>query len=389
MTAKLTASSRARRVAPFIAMDMMREANSLEATGEDIVHMEVGQPSAGPPSQVVEAAKSALDRDKIGYTNATGLPAFRERIAAHDRETYGVDVGPERIIVTTGSSAGFVLAFLAAFEAGGRIGLPMPGYPAYKNILSALDLEMVPIDTSACTRWAPDPADLQALTGSAESAIDGLLVASPANPTGTMLSPAALKSTAEICRANGTWFISDEIYHGLVYGMEQACALQFSDEAIIINSFSKYFCMTGWRIGWMIVPETLVRAVECLAQSLYISAPTLSQFAALAAFDAHEELERQKAKYARNRDMLLNELPGIGFSEFPPVDGAFYIYADVGRFTNDSFEFAGKMLRETGVATTPGADFDAELGHRFIRISFAGAEDRMAEAVRRLRTWLR
>lgn len=382
----LNASARAQRVAPFIAMDMMREANVLEASGSDIVHMEVGQPSSPPPRKVVEAAKAALDTDKIGYTNATGIPALKERIARHYKDAYGLSVSPDRVVVTTGSSAGFVLAFLAAFEPGANLALPMPGYPAYKNILAALDFGLVPIETGPKTRWAPEPAEIARLAG--EGSVSGLLVASPANPTGTMLSPEALKQTAEICRDSGIWFISDEIYHELCFGMEQACALSYSDDAIVINSFSKYYSMTGWRIGWMIVPERLVRPVECLAQSLYISAPTVSQMAAVAAFDALEELEVHKAKYARNREMLLNELPGIGFSEFTPVDGAFYIYADVSRFTNDSNDFALKMLREIGVATTPGADFDAERGHRFIRMSFAGSEDEMGEAVKRLRGWL-
>lgn len=384
----LSASDRSARVAPFLAMDMMREANHLETTGSDIVHMEVGQPSSAPPRQVIEAAKAALDVDRIGYTNALGLPSLRERIAQHYAETYGLSVPAERIVVTTGSSAGFILSFLAAFEPGDRVALPMPGYPAYKNILAALDLELVPLETSARTRWAPDALDVQRLAADPKSPISGLLVASPANPTGTMLSPDALKRLAQTCESSGVRFISDEIYHGLVYGMEQASALSYSDEAVIINSFSKYFCMTGWRIGWMIVPEPLLRPVECLAQSLYISAPTLSQHAALAAFDAGDELEAHKQMYARNREMLLNELPTFGFSEFTPVDGAFYVYADVARFTNDSFEFAEKMLREIGVATTPGADFDAQLGHRFIRMSFAGTECQMIEAVKRLRSWL-
>lgn len=385
---KLSASDRSARVAPFLAMDMMREANQLEANGSDIVHMEVGQPSSAPPRQVIEAAKAALDVDRIGYTNAFGLPALRERISQHYADTYALSVPAERIVVTTGSSAGFILSFLASFEPGDRVALPMPGYPAYKNILASLDLGLVPLETSARTRWAPDPSEVERLATDPENPISGVLVASPANPTGTMMSPDALKQLAQTCEAKRVRFISDEIYHGLVYGMEQACALSYSDEAVIINSFSKYFCMTGWRIGWMIVPEPLLRPVECLAQSLYISAPTLSQHAALAAFDAVEELEGHKNMYARNREMLLNELPGFGFSEFTPVDGAFYIYADVARFTNNSFEFAEKMLREIGVATTPGADFDAELGHRYIRMSFAGSERQMQEAVKRLRAWL-
>ncbi len=385
---KTSSLNRARSVAPFLAMDMMREANAREAAGEDIVHMEVGQPSAPPPAQVIAAAKSVLDKDKIGYTDALGVPALRERIAQHYADQYGVSVPPERVVITTGSSAGFVLAFLAAFEPGARVGLPMPGYPAYKNILSALDLETIPIETNPNTRWAPKLEDIRRLATRPQDAIDGLLVASPANPTGTMLCPEALKQTAQVCDEAGIWFISDEIYHGLVYGVSQACALEYSDDSIIINSFSKYYCMTGWRIGWAIVPERLLRTIECLAQSLYISVPTLSQFAAIAAFDATDYLETQKNIYARNRELLLNELPAIGFSEFTPVDGAFYIYADVSKFSNDSFAFAGKMLREIGVATVPGADFDSERGHRFLRLSFAGSQGRMNEAVKRLKGWL-
>lgn len=384
MANALTASRRSAAVMPFLAMDMMREANHLEATGSDIVHLEVGQPSSLPPRLVVEAAKSALDKDKIGYTNALGLPELRERIAQHYKDAYRLSVPAERIVVTTGSSAGFILSFLAAFEDGDRVGLPIPGYPAYKNLLSALDLEMVPLETGPKNRWAPAAEDVLAIA----DRLSGLLVASPNNPTGTMVTPKALEAICTACKQAGLWFISDEIYHGLTFGVEQASALQYSDDAIVINSFSKYYCMTGWRIGWMVVPEVLLRPVECLAQSLYISAPTLSQHAAIAAFDAVEETEALKAVYAANREMLLNELPKAGFTEFTPVDGAFYIYTDVSRFTNDSFDFAAKMLREIGVATTPGADFDGERGHRFIRLSFAGSEAHMREAVKRLKVWL-
>jgi aspartate/methionine/tyrosine aminotransferase len=377
-------STRSAAIKPLLLMDMLREANGLEAAGSDIIHMEVGQPSSPPPRAVVDAATRALASDRIGYTNALGLPQLRERIARHYRDTYAVRVPAERIVVTTGSSAGFVLAFLAAFEAGDKVALPIPGYPAYKNILAGLGLEMAELVTGPNSRWAPDPDDITAMEGD----IQGVLIASPNNPTGTMLTPHALARVCEACKAAGIWFISDEIYHGLTYDVEQATALQFSDDAIVINSFSKYFCMTGWRIGWMVVPERMLRAVECLAQSLYISAPTLSQFAAMGAFDAGEETESLKAVYAANRAMLLEELPNAGFTDFTPVDGAFYIYADVSRLTNDSFAFAEKMLREIGVATTPGADFDGTRGNRFLRFSFAGSTAHMLEAVARLKTWL-
>ncbi|MGI9413950.1 MAG: pyridoxal phosphate-dependent aminotransferase [Hyphomicrobiales bacterium] len=373
-------------VAPFIVMDMMREANRAESRGERIIHMEVGQPSSPPPQRVIEAAEAALRSDRIGYTEAFGLPALRERIARHYRDAYGLDIAPERVVVTTGSSGAFVLGFLTAFDHGARVALPVPGYPAYRNILSALGIEVVPIHTRAENRWTPTVEDLrQAAHG---GPLAGLLIASPANPTGTMIERDALAALVGHCAETGAWLVSDEIYHRLTYGMDETCALAVSDEAIVINSFSKYYCMTGWRIGWMIVPPRLLRPIECLAQNLFISPPTLSQHAALAAFDATEELDRRRAQYAVNRELLLTELPGIGFEEFSPVDGAFYIYTNVSRFSNDSFDFAQKMLREAGVAATPGADFDDVDGAHYLRLSFAGSTDEMQEAVTRLKRWL-
>ena len=383
----LKPSRRASTVAPFLAMDMLREAGSLGAAGADIVHMEVGQPSGLPPKLVAEAAERALRSDQIGYTEAKGLPALRQRIAAHYAEAYGVSVDPEQVVVTTGSSGSFVLAFLAAFDAGANVALASPGYPAYRNIFKALGINVVDIPTSAADRWAPTVDAVRELV--TNGGVEGLLVASPGNPTGTMLKPETLAALAETCSQNGTWFISDEIYHGLEYAVPIATALTTSRDAIVINSFSKYYCMTGWRIGWMIVPPSLIRTAEVLSQSLYISAPTLSQHAAIAAFDAIEELEQRKAVYAGNRELLLDALPQLGIEDFSPVDGAFYIYADVGRFTNDSFAFAQKMLSEIGVATTPGADFDPERGHRYLRLSFAGSRGEMEKAVSRLRGWLK
>ena len=373
-------------VAPFIVMDMMRAANRAEARGERIVHMEVGQPSAPPPRKVIEAGEAALRTDRIGYTEALGLPALRERIAAHYQDAYGLEIGPERVVVTTGSSGAFVLAFLAAFDHGARVALPVPGYPAYRNILASLGIEVAPIHTRAENRWTPTLDDMQRCAR--EGAVSGLLLASPANPTGTMIERSALADLARHCAETGAWLISDEIYHRLTYGLEETCALTVSDDAIVINSFSKYYCMTGWRIGWMIVPPSLVRPIECLAQNLFISPPTLSQHAALAAFDATEELDERRKVYAANRKLLLAELPAIGFEEFSPVDGAFYIYANVSRFSNDSFDFAQKMLKEAGVAATPGADFDDVNGAHYLRLSFAGSTAEMEEAVSRLKTWL-
>jgi aspartate/methionine/tyrosine aminotransferase len=373
-------------VSPFLAMDMLRSANEIESQGGDVVHMEVGQPSGPPPVRVAEAARAALDKGIIGYTEALGMPALRSRIAQHYRQAYDLNISADRVVVTTGSSGAFMLSFLGAFDAGDKVALPVPGYPAYRNILAALGIDVVPFHLSAADRWAPTAAAIASLAES--PGIHGVLVASPSNPTGTMIEASALGDMAQECARRGIWFISDEIYHRLTYGIDAACALSYSDDAIVINSFSKYYCMTGWRIGWMIVPERLVRTMECLAQSLFISPPALSQFAALAAFDASDELDARHGVYKQNRELLLNELPGIGFEDFAPVDGAFYVYANVSRFSNDSFTFAQKMLSEAGVAVTPGADFDERDGHHYVRLSFAGSHQEMIEAVRRLRRWL-
>jgi len=373
-------------VAPFHAMDVLAEANAREAAGARIVHMEVGQPGAPAPRPVIEAARRTLDKGVIGYTEALGITELRERIARHYAETYGVAVPVERIAITTGSSAAFNLAFLAGFDVGDRVALPTPGYPAYRNILKALGLDAVEIETTAASRWALTPEMIRAAHAAAP--LKGVLVASPANPTGTMMQPPALAALIEACAELGIWFISDEIYHGLVYEGRAETALAVSDDAIVINSFSKYYCMTGWRVGWMIVPERLVRPIERLGQNLYLSVPELSQRAAVAAFEAKDELETIKAGYAANRGLLLERLPQIGFDELLPVDGAFYIYASVRNFSNDSMDFAKRMLAEAGVAASPGVDFDPLRGHSYIRFSFAGTTEAIDEGTDRLAHWL-
>jgi aspartate/methionine/tyrosine aminotransferase len=377
--------SRRGQVPPFIVMDVMRAAAEREAGGADVLHLEVGQASTGAPRAVVAAAEAALrSGDALGYTLALGLPALREAIARHYRDWYGLALDPARVVVTTGSSGAFLLGFLAAFDAGDRVALASPAYPAYKNILRALDIEPVELEAGAAERWQAVP-ELVRRAGK----VDGLVVASPANPTGTMLTAAELGAIVRHCAAAGIRLVSDEIYHGLTYGPEAASALQFGDEAIVVNSFSKYFSMTGWRLGWMVLPPALLRAVECLAQNLFISPPALSQRAALAVFDAHEELEANRAKYARNRALLLEELPKAGFDRLAPADGAFYLYAEIGHLTNDSEAFCRRMLAETGIAATPGVDFDPRRGSATMRFSFAGAEAAIAEAARRLRAWKR
>jgi aspartate/methionine/tyrosine aminotransferase len=370
-------------ISPFIVMEVMRAARELAAGGTDVLHLEVGQPSTPAPTGVLRAAHAALDRELIGYTEALGLPELRERLARHYAERYGVAVPAERIAVTVGSSGAFILAFIAAFEAGDRVALASPGYPAYRNILKALDIEAVELPATADTRFQPTVELLDKVKGR----LDGLIVASPANPTGTMLSLADYRKLAGYCQSRGVRLISDEIYHGLTYGPPSVSALQASDQAVVVSSFSKYFSMTGWRLGWMALPQDLVRPVECLAQNLFISAPALSQHAALAAFDCQEELEANRLRYAKNREILLNELPYAGFRDFAPADGAFYLYADVTHLTDDSPGFCRRMLAEIGVAITPGNDFDPARGHTSVRFSFAGSTETMVEAARRLRAW--
>ncbi|MFI4986785.1 MAG: pyridoxal phosphate-dependent aminotransferase [Alphaproteobacteria bacterium] len=369
---------------PFIVMDVLRAANERQAAGAEVCHLEVGQPGTGAPQAVLAAARAALDGHRLGYTEALGMTSLRARIARHYGERYGIAVPLERIVVTTGSSGAFVTAFLAAFDPGDRVALAAPSYPAYRNILAALGIEPVILAASEATRYQPT-VELVAAAGP----LDGLIVASPSNPTGTMLAPAELAALALYCDGAGIRFVSDEIYHGITYEAPAATALASSENAVVVNSFSKYYSMTGWRIGWMVAPADLVRPIECLAQNLYISPPTLSQIAAEAAFDCTAELDAIVAGYARNRALLLDELPKAGFDRFAPPDGAFYLYADVHHLTNDSTAFCKRMLHETGVAATPGVDFDGARGRRTLRFSFAGAEAEIAAAVAALKRWRR
>ena len=378
-------SQRSRGIDSFIVMDVMRAAAAEEAAGRSILHMEVGQPATAAPGAAREAAIIALQRDTLGYTMALGREELRARIARLYADWYGVSLTPDRVVVTTGSSGAFVLAFLAVFDAGDAIALPSPGYPCYRHILSALGQKPVPIETGPQTNWMPTAE--QVSSAASRDAIKGLLIASPANPTGTMITSERLAELTRACAQARVRLISDEIYHGLSYGRRAESALQHTNEAIVINSFSKYFSMTGWRIGWMVVPQTLVRVVERLAQNFYISPPAIAQAAALGAFDGMEELEANRRVYEQNRALLLEELPKAGFSSFAPADGAFYLYCDVGDMTNDALAFAKSMLEETGVAATPGVDFDAARGHRYLRFCYAGTTPDMAEAARRLQQW--
>jgi len=384
--AELLAPSERSNVPPFMVMDVMSAAERIEAAGGHVIHMEVGQPAAPAPRAAIAAARAALDFGRIDYTSALGIPSLRERIARHYLDTYGCAVDPGRIVVTTGSSGGFILAFLAMFEPGDRVAVTVPGYPPYRHILTALGCEPVLIETSGETRHALTGDTLLAVHR--KSPLKGVLVGSPANPTGTMMSREALTHLMEAAQSAGIRFISDEIYHGLDYAFPAVTAVELSQHALAINSFSKYFCMTGWRIGWMVVPEPLVRPIERLQQNLAISVPTLSQIAAEAAFDGREEMEAIKRGYVENRRILIEGLPKAGLTRFLPADGAFYLYADVSHFTADSFEFAKRMLEQAHVAATPGVDFDPVHGRNFIRFSYARSADDMREAVARIARWL-
>ncbi len=370
-------------VPPFIVMDVLRAANQRQAAGQDVVHLELGQPATPAPSGAIEAAQAALEGEPLGYTEAFGLGALRARIARSYDERYGVAVDAERIVVTTGSSGGFVLSFLAAFDPGDRVALADPSYPAYRNILLALGIEPVALPAGPETRYQPSVELIERAGG----ALDGLIVASPSNPSGTMLEADELKALAAYCRDRGIRLISDEIYHGITYEREAASALAYDGQAVVINSFSKYFSMTGWRIGWLVAPDDLMRSIECLGQNLFISAPTLSQHAALAAFDCAQELDRNVARYAENRALLLDRLPAAGLDRLAPADGAFYLYADVSHLTNDSEALCREMLDRTGVATAPGIDFDQARGRAYLRISYAGPTADIEQAVARLAAW--
>jgi aspartate/methionine/tyrosine aminotransferase len=385
--AQLTVAARA-AVPPFHVMDVWAAAAERQRTHGDLVNLSAGQPSTPAPAAVRAAATAAIDGDVLGYTVALGIPELREAIAAHYARTYDLDVPPEQIVATTGSSGGFLLAFLSAFDAGDRVALARPGYPCYRNILTALGCEVVDLPCGPQTRYQPTVAMLEAL----DEPVQGLVVASPANPTGTVLAPAELAALAEYCEQTGVQLVSDEIYHGISYPGAPATSSAWatSREAIVVNSFSKYFSMTGWRLGWLLVPPRLLRAVDCLTGNFTICPPTLAQRAALGAFEesSYAEADGHVARYAVNRELLLDGLAGLGITRLAPADGAFYVYADVSHLTLDSMDFTHRLLAETGVATAPGVDFDPVDGGRFIRLSFAGATEDIRETLARLEAWL-
>ena len=370
------------QVDPFIVMDVMQAAAAAEAEGHHIIHMEVGQPGTGAPKGASAALTAAMEQNALGYTVALGLPALRKRIAQMYGEWYNVDLDPSRVVITSGSSGGFILTFTSLFDTGDRVGIGAPGYPSYRQILKALDLTPVDLPTSIENRLQPVPSDF------ADMDLQGLLVASPGNPTGTMLDHGAMSALIDATQGQGASFISDEIYHGIEYEKKAVTALEITNDAYVINSFSKYFSMTGWRVGWMVVPEDHVRVVERIAQNMFICAPHASQVAALAAMDCTAELEANMDVYRANRAMMITGLRDAGFTSFAPPDGAFYVYADVSSLTTDSRELARDILNKAGVAVTPGLDFDPVRGHQTLRFSYARSTQDIAEGLGRLKAYM-
>ena len=369
-------------IAPFYVMEVMRSAAERESTGKEVLHLEVGQPSTPAPLGARQNAIKAIEEEILGYTSAMGMEPLRERLSLHYLEWYKTEIPPSRIGITMGASGAFTLAFLACFESGDRVAVPTPGYPCYRNVLRALDVEVVDLPVGPETRFQPSPEGLESL-----GPIDGLVVASPSNPTGTMLLENELLEIVNWCQANEVRLISDEIYHGVTYGAAAPTAASFWEEAVVVNSFSKYFSMTGWRVGWLILPDTLVAPVERLAQNAFIAAASVSQHAALGAFDSHDELEINLDRYRTNRQILLEGLPSVGIDKLAPADGAFYIWAQVDHLCDDSQALAQQWLSELGIAVTPGIDFDPSEGHRFIRFSFAGSTREALETIEKLSNW--
>ncbi len=371
---------------PFHAMEILKRAKALEASGRTICHLEVGEPGSPPAPRVLEAVRQALPQAQ-GYTNAKGLTELREGLAAYYAQQHNAAVDPDNIITTMGSSAGFIIAFHTAFRPGARIAITRPGYPAYVNTLLGLGFALTEIPLSPENAWKLTGADI--IAAHRDAPFDGLLFASPANPTGAAVDRTQLAEIAATCERLGVQLISDEIYHGLDYRGPSVSALELTPSAIIINSFSKYYCMTGWRVGWMVLPEHLVRRAEILQQNLFISAPTLSQIAATVALGERDYSEQQKAGYGANRHLLDEGLRQIGFETGSPSDGAFYAYAGISNFSNDSMSFCERMLEEAGVAATPGIDFDRAGGKGYVRFSYAGKRDMIEVALERMRAFLK
>ncbi|MEE9301111.1 MAG: pyridoxal phosphate-dependent aminotransferase [Alphaproteobacteria bacterium] len=377
--------SRRSEIPPFYAMEVLQRANERAAAGDDVLHLEIGEPSRRPPKRVIEAAEEALRNRPLGYTESAGLPELRARITQHYEDFYGLSVPFDRVLVTTGSSNAFLLTFLSAFDVGDRVALASPGYPGYRNGMAALGIRVVDLPAGPNSRFHPSVELIEACG----EKLDGLIIASPSNPAGSMLLEDDFKTLVSYCISNDIRIISDEVYHGITYGERAVCARALTEEAVVVNSFSKYFAMTGWRLGWMIAPDDLTEPAERLAQNMFISPPGMTQYAALAAFECLDEYDAEVHRYAENRAILLEELPKAGIERFAPADGAFYLYADVSELTDDSSVFCEAMLAETGVAAAPGIDFDPKGGKSYVRFSFAGSTEDIGEAARRIVAWRR
>ena len=375
-------SSERSKIDPFIVMDIMERANAVEKKGQTVVHMEVGQPGTSAPQSAKDFLKASMEDNPMGYTVALGLPDLRKKIAELYGDWYGLDVDWNRIVITGGSSAGFILAFTSLFDKLDKVGLPNPGYPSYRQIMKTLNLEPVLINTTEKNRFHPTPNDLSRYN------IDGLLIASPGNPTGSMIEREPLEALVSYCVDRKVSLISDEIYHGIQYDMKPSTVLEYSDSCYIINSFSKYFSMTGWRIGWIIVPKEHVRVVERIQQNMFICASHASQILALGSFESKSELEKNLETYRENRKLLLAALPEMGFNNIAPPDGAFYLYIDISEFSSDSYDFTIKMLNVGGVAITPGIDFDPIKGKSKIRISYARSTPEILKGIERMKIFM-
>ncbi len=375
-------SSLRSRIDPFIVMDIMERANAVEKKGQTVVHMEVGQPGTSAPKAAKDFLKASMEDNPMGYTVALGLPDLRKKIAELYGDWYGLDVDWNRIIITGGSSAGFILSFTALFDKLDKVGLPNPGYPSYRQIIKTLELDPVLINTTKKNKFQPTPNDLSRYN------INGLLIASPGNPTGSMIEREPLEALVNYCVDRKVSLISDEIYHGIQYDMKPSTVLEYTDSCYIINSFSKYFSMTGWRIGWIIVPKEHVRVVERIQQNMFICASHASQILALGSFESKNELEKNLETYRENRKILLSALPEMGFNNIAPPDGAFYLYIDISEFSSDSYDFTIKMLNIGGVAITPGIDFDPIKGKSKIRISYARSTPEILKGIKRMKIFM-
>ena len=377
--------SKRSKISPFLAINMLTRANKLKSEGKDIIHMDVGEPGFNTPSHILKYAKTIIEEKKVGYTEAIGIPALREKIVDHYNYWYGEKVKSECVAVTAGASGAFVLALLALFDPGDKVAIMTPYYPAYINALKALNIDIVYIEGDTKSSYQPTLEKLKNISNN----IKGLVIASPANPTGSVIKSDVLKKIANWSKENNVTIISDEIYHGIEYGKPSETILRYNKNAIIINSFSKIFCMTGWRLGWLIAPKNIISIIEKLSMSLFLCPPTFSQLIAVKAFDNYNLLNKNVLIYKSNRDLLINAFEDMGLSKYAPPDGAFYLYIDVSKVTNNSTELAIKLLKEAGVSSTPGTDFDSKSGYKFIRFSYAGSNKEIIEGAKRIDNWIK